>query len=118
MQRWIIRMNIEQLINQIKLRPLMYIGCFRLEPMFHFINGYMVNNFIMGKDDFIDRAFRQQFNDWIKIQLERKHNIQLEPHRNYLYYIHEIYKDTEDSLKIFFELCDEFFSELHSENNI
>ena len=49
-------MNIEQLINQIKLRPLMYIGCFRLEPMFHFINGYMVNNFIMGKDDFIDRA--------------------------------------------------------------
>lgn len=118
MQRWIIRMNIEQLINQIKLRPSMYIGCFRLEPMFHFINGYMVNNFIMGKDDFIDRAFRLQFNDWIKVQLERKHNIKLESQRNYLYYIHEIYKDTEDSLKIFFELCDEFFSELHSENNI
>ena len=37
---------------------------------------------------------------------------------NYLYYINEIYKDTEDSLKIFFELCDEFFGELHSENNI
>jgi len=46
-------MNIEELILQIKKRPGMYVGCNELEPIIHFINGFMFNNFITKKVDIL-----------------------------------------------------------------
>ena len=37
-------MNVEHLIKQIKIRPGMYVGCLKLEPVVHFINGFLYNN--------------------------------------------------------------------------
>lgn len=109
-------MNIQQLLEKVKLRPAMYIGCFRLEPMFHFLNGFMFYKSISNNDDYVDTAFRNQFNNWVKTKLERKYKIELDNNMNYLTYINEVNQDDEQNLYIFFELCDTFFSELHSKN--
>ena len=34
-------MNVEHLIKQIKIRPGMYVGCLKLEPVVHFINRFV-----------------------------------------------------------------------------
>ena len=107
-------MNIEQLINRVRVRPAMFTGSFLLEPMFHFINGFLYNNAISDKTGYIDKAFQYQFHDWVKIQLEKNHKVKLDDNRNYLTYINKVYQDSEQSLKVFFELCDDFFAEIHN----
>ena len=107
-------MNTEQLINQIKLRPGMYVGSLELEPIVHFINGFLYNNIISGRADNIDMAFKQQFHNWVKVRLQKTHNIELETHHNYLFYINEVYQNSEKGLKVLFELSDDFFKEIHS----
>ncbi|MBS5064547.1 MAG: hypothetical protein KHZ58_12270 [Hungatella hathewayi] len=107
-------MNIEQLISQIKLRPGMYVGSLELEPIVYFINGFLYNNIISDRADNIDVAFKQQFHDWVKMRLENKHNIDLEAHHNYLFYINEVYQNSEEGLKVLFELSNDFFREIHS----
>ena len=113
-KRKVKNMNIEQLINRVRVRPAMFTGSFLLEPMFYFINGFLYNNAISDKTGYIDKAFQYQFHDWVKIQLEKKHKVKLEDNRNYLTYINKVYQDSEQSLKIFFELCDDFFAEIHN----
>lgn len=102
-------MNIQQLLEQIKLRPAMYIGCFKLEPMFHFLNGFMFYKSISNNDDYVDTAFRNQFHNWVKTRLEKKYKIELDNNMNYLTYINEVTQDDEQKLYIFFELCQTFF---------
>lgn len=110
-------MNIEQLVNRVRFRPPMFTGSFSLEPMVHFINGFLYNNLMSDRADDIDIAFKNQFHDWVRIQLEKKYKIKLEKNRDYLTYISEVYQDLEQGLKVFFELCDEFFIEMHKEEH-
>lgn len=109
-------MNAEQLISQIKLRPGMYVGSLELEPVVHFIDGFLYNNKVSNRADNIDIAFREDFHDWVKIQLEKTHNIKLDDHHNYLFYINEVYQNSEEGLKALFELSENFFEEMHSKN--
>lgn len=64
-------MNIEQLVNRVRFRPPMFTGSFWLEPMVHFINGFLYNNLMSDRADDIDIAFKNQFHDWVRIQLEK-----------------------------------------------
>lgn len=89
----------------------------KLEPVVHFINGFMLNNFISDKVDIVDKEFKNEFHDWARKQLEKEYNIKLEAHHNYLFYITQVTKNSEEGLKILFELCDGFFRELHEREN-
>ncbi|MBD5469720.1 MAG: hypothetical protein HDR19_00990 [Lachnospiraceae bacterium] len=115
-------MNIEQLINNVKKRPGMYVGCLELQSIVHFINGFMFNNVISNKLDIVDKEFKDKFHDWAREQLEKKYNIEFKENRGYFYYITQVNQNPEEGLKIFFDLCDEFFEEFHkkaaSESNI
>lgn len=71
-------MNIEQLINTVKKRPGMYVGCIELQPMVHFVNGFMFNNVISDNMDAVDKEFREKFHDWVREQLENGRKRQLD----------------------------------------
>lgn len=53
-------------------------------------------------------AFKENFHDWVKIQLESTHNVMLEDHRNYLFYINKVYKNQEEGVKVLFTLSEDF----------
>lgn len=108
-------MNVEELISKIKKRPGMYVGCMELEPIVHFINGFTFNNVVSGKVDLVEEKFKEEFHEWTRKQLERKFNVNLERNHNYLFYINQVSSNSNDSLKLFFELCDVFFYNFHSE---
>ncbi len=106
-------MNVEELISNMKKRPGMYVGCMELEPIFHFINGFTCSNSVSGKVDIVENAFKEEFHEWTRKQLEIKFNVNLEKEHNYLFYINQVSSNSSDKLKLFFELCDEFFSKIH-----
>ncbi len=62
----------------------------------------------------MDKAFLEQFNEWVKRWLEKAKDIELESHRNYLFYISKVYEDTAECLEVFFRLSEEFFKEIHN----
>lgn len=111
-------MNIEQLINNVKKRPGMYVGCLELQPVSFFIDGFMYNNVSSNNMEIVDKEFREKFDDWAREQLEKKYNIELEKYRNYFYYISQVNPNPEEGLKIFFDLCDEFFEEFHKKQRV
>ena len=106
-------MNIEELINTIKLRPGMYVGCLELEPVYHFIRGFLFCIAVSNNKSKIDIDFRNYFHDWVRMQLEKRYNTKLEENSNYLCYISEVCPDPEEGLALFFELSSEFFDEMH-----
>lgn len=108
-------MNVKSLIQQMKLRPAMYVGKINLEVTFHFINGFLYNNIITDRVDNIDLAFKNQFDEWVKLTLEKKKNISFNEQRNLLFYITQVCKSEEERLEMFFELCEEFFNQISKE---
>ena len=106
-------MNIEQLINNVKKRPGMYVGCLELQPVSFFIDGFMYNNVSSNNMEKVDKEFRENIDDWAREQLEKKHDIELERNRDYIYYITKVNQNPEEGLKMFFGLCDKFFEEFH-----
>ena len=48
-------MNIEQLINNVKKRPGMYVGCLELQPVSFFIDGFMYNNVSSNNMEKVDK---------------------------------------------------------------
>ncbi len=111
-------MNLEELIQQIKKRPGMYVGCIELEPVVHFINGFIFSNLVADRIDNVEMEFKEKFHDWARRKIEKRYNIKLEEHRNYLFYIKHVSIDSEENLKIFFQLCEDFFEELHKRENV
>ena len=110
-------MNIEQLINNVKKRPGMYVGCIELQPIVHFINGFMFNNVISNRMDSVDKEFKHRVHDWVRKQLETKYSIEFEEYQGYFYYITQVNQNPEEGLKMFFDLCDEFFEEFHKKQS-
>ncbi len=108
-------MNIECLIQQVQKRPGMFVGCIALEPVCHFISGFLYNNIVTNRADHIDIMFKEQFHEWVRIEIEKKYNIQYEKNHNYLYYITKTCQDSKQSLEEFFVLCNSFFKMIHDE---
>lgn len=106
-------MNIEKLIQQIKLRPGMYVGNLNLESIFCFINGFLFNNIITDRADEIDIMFKNEFHHWVKTWLEKNEKIFFEEERDCVFYISETYQDLEKCLNKFFDLSLKFFHEIH-----
>lgn len=94
-------MNVRSLIHQIKLRPQMFVGNDGLEAVHHFISGFLYNNFATNRVDAVDLAFKEQFHGWVKNKLENE-NRKFDGGRNYVFYINQIFQDTEQRLKLFF----------------
>lgn len=109
-------MNVKSLIQQIKLRPGMYVGDPNLEAISHFISGFLYNNTVTNRADAVDLAFRTQFHEYVKAKLEKTQNIKFCGARNYVFYISQTFQSTEQRLKTFFELCDDFFIEIEKDN--
>lgn len=104
-------MNVENLIKKIELRPGMYIGTLRLESIFYFINGYLYNTIESNRADIIDMKFKNNFHSWVKARLEKEYSIKFDEERNYVFYIQQIFKNDEDQINKFFELCHDFFND-------
>lgn len=110
-------MNVEKLIQQIKLRPQMYVGELNLVFIQYFIDGFLYNNIRSGRADYVDMEFKWQFHEWVREWLKKNKNKMFDEERNYVFYIMQTYQDPEECLKIFFELCEEFFAGLSRKNN-
>ncbi|MCI8863153.1 MAG: hypothetical protein HFI20_11815 [Lachnospiraceae bacterium] len=102
-------MDLKELIQLIEKRPQMFIGNYGLETLSAFINGFLFSNNIAHKEDYISIAFENQFHNWTRRALEKRTGIEFDEERNYVYYINKTYQDERHRLKIFFELCNEFF---------
>ena len=89
-----------------------------LQPVSFFIDGFMYNNVSSNNMEIVDKEFREKFDDWAREQLEKKYNMELEKYRNYFYYIAQVNQKPEEGLKIFFDLCDEFFEEFHKNQRV
>ena len=105
-------MNIKSLVQTLKLRPGMYVGNTELESVYQFINGFLYNNIATNRVDKIDKEFKDQFHEWVKFRIEKKNNMEFDMESNYVYYISQAFVDTDDQLKLFFELTDDFFQEI------
>ena len=90
----------------------MYVGCKKLEPIFHFLNGFMVSNYLSHRTNWVEERFKNEFHDWVKNTLEKEYNMELEEHHNYVFYIGQVACEPEEETKIFFELCHNFFDEV------
>jgi hypothetical protein len=105
-------MNVEQVIKAIKSRPGMHVGCLDLEPIFHYINGFMFNNTVSNNVDNVEAMFKERFDEWVRIRLEKAKNIKMEEHHCYLYYFKQVYPNPQERLDIFFGFCETFFREM------
>lgn len=111
-------MKLRELMYFIEKRPQMYILELKIENLHHFLNGYNVSNHLNYIDDDTNEIFHDKFHDWSKKQIEKKYNIVLEEHRNYLYYIQQIDATEEEKVWIFFKLAQKFFDEMEEEGII
>jgi hypothetical protein len=107
-------MNVKQLIQQIRLRPGMYVGIPTLESIHLFISGFLYNNIMTGRADYVDSAFKKQFHSWVRNELEEKNGMKFTKEQNYVFYINQAFPDAEQRINAFFELCNRFFQEIDS----
>lgn len=68
-------MNVWELIQQIKIRPEIFIDELDIVSMFHFINGFLYNNISTNRADKFDLAFKNEFHSWVKEKLKRSMNM-------------------------------------------
>ena len=105
-------MNIKNLVQTIKKRPPMYVGRFGLKGLWYFTNGFLYNNIVTNTCDKIDDTFRKEFHSWVHIEVQKITAKKFIIEQNYVYYISEVCKDSDEQLKVFFELADRFFGEI------
>lgn len=108
-------MDVKELIELIETRPCMFIGELRLENLYHFINGFLFNNLQSGRANYFDLAFKKQFHQWVRNEIEIEEKIKFNKEQNYVYYINTLCKDEEKRIKTFFELSKRFFLKISNE---
>ena len=108
-------MNIQELIKNIRKRPLMYIAELRLDYIEHFISG--VSCGCLSDDNSIDKMFPNYFQKyiikWIRENIDANYEV------NSLWFyksIRDVTKDEHQAVEMFFELCDSFFDEYNRTN--
>ncbi len=101
------------LIKRMQLRPEMYVGNPSLEAIFYFVNGYLYSNIEANRADDVDMAFINHFHEWVRVSLEKDRFIRFDEQRNYIFYINRTFPSTEQRIHAFFELSNQFFSEIH-----
>ena len=96
-------MNIKNLLQTIKKRPQMFVGCLGVKGLWYFTNGFLYNNIVTDKCDKIDDTFRKEFHSWVHIEVQK---ITAKKFSS------EVCKDPDEELKLFFKLVDSFFEEI------
>lgn len=87
----------------------MFAGGKNLDNIYHYINGFLYSNLAAGREEAVDLAFKNQFHEWVKSNIEKSCKLEFAEHRNYVFYISQVCHSEEERLEKFFELCEEFF---------
>ncbi len=104
-------MHIQELIQNMKKRPLMYIKEVRLDYIEHFLLGFSYS--VLKKDENeIDKLFHGYFQKyvikWIRDNIDADYQV------DSLWYhtsIRDITEGESQAVELFFKLCEEFFDE-------
>lgn len=108
------KMNIEELLKNMKKRPGMYVLEINLEYIYTYLSGFLFSRLNLNKADYIDIAFKEQFREWIKewIKNNIKEDFVFPSGWGYVSIICKVWKDEEERVNRFFELAETFFKEL------
>lgn len=110
-------MNIKDIIYNIRKRPKMYISAFQLDYIYHYISGILTcyRNIVEYNEKDINFVFNDQFDNWISEWI--KNNIEMTCNFSFVWYemIVAVTSDSEDALKLFYCICDDFFKQYDSE---
>ena len=102
------------LISEMKQKPEVYIGEVELERIQLFISGYLFCNIVNNQADYVDYSFKNGFHKWVKEYIEKLKNMKFSEQRNYVYYISQAF-EAEESVDVFFDLCNHFFEMIEKE---
>lgn len=109
-------MNIEKLINQIKLRPEMFVReNYNLTNILNYIYGFQAAKFVYHLQDEVDKAYNDNFFEFVKNELEKKYCVILNPCSEYGDLICQVHDEAKQQIDEFFELSEKFFREIIKE---
>jgi len=112
-------MNIEKLINQIKLRPEMFVReNYDFINILNFIYGFETAKFIYNLQDEVDKAYNDCFFAFVKNELEKKYSVILKPCTEYGDLICQVHNGSKQQIDEFFELSDIFFQKVKNRNTL
>ncbi|WP_020224853.1 hypothetical protein [Holdemania massiliensis] len=101
--------NIEDLLKWIELRPCMYIGEYKFDNLYHFLNGFLYDNPNLKEKNRYEIKFKYEFHQWVRNWIENNMNIKFDEERDYHYYIKKVCKTEKQCFDLFFKLNNIFF---------
>ena len=104
--------KIDDLLKWIELRPCMYIGEYKFENLYHFLNGFLYDNPNLQKPGAFESKFKYEFHQWVRNWIEQNMNIVFNEERDYHYYIKKVSSTEKQCFDLFFKLCNIYFKEL------
>lgn len=106
--------NVEKMIGYIKARPKMYVEEVRLDYIYYLLKGFLgCSNMTLFADE-KDRAFKSDFYKWVVAKMKSAYNSDYSD--RYFTWHHIIQQKANeigvDAVSLFYQLSDEFFSEI------
>lgn len=77
-------------LKWIELRPCMYIGEYKFENLYHFLNGFLYDNPNLQKPGAFESKFKYEFHQWVRNWIDKNMNIVFNEERDYHYYIKKV----------------------------
>lgn len=104
-------MQIEQLIHSMKKRPGMFVKEEKIEYIYYFLLGFCGANKYYITDG-MDHKFSLWFGKWLLMWIENNIDSEYAPKTAYWYDdIKTLAKNENNEVRLFYELCEEFFLE-------
>lgn len=108
-------MNIEQVIEVIKDRPLMYIETLRIENIHHLLRGFHLSSVVNKTCEPLDNYFNVYFIKWVLQWIRKNKNPNYDVESFYWHhFIKDITESEEEAIELFFQLSEQFFEEYHN----
>lgn len=106
-------MNVEEMIQVLRIRPGMYLIDLKLSYVYQFIGGFLYNNIATDNADEVDRYFKSEFYGWVTNWILEKKGLEEDRAYDWLQILSNISENNQEAINLFFYLCDKFFSEFH-----
>ena len=105
--------NIEEFIESIEKRPLMYLDQKKIDYLYYYLVGYLYKENDCNDD--VDNWFRHHFENWTLIWVKNNIDIDYKRHSFCWYQIYkDVTKNDDEAIELFFKLCKLFFKEYHN----
>ena len=112
-------MPLDERIEYIKKRPLMYLTSKKAENIECFLRGALLAIELYEKKNEFENFFENNFCDWTKEWLCKKRKMSFdEEYDNWSKYIRKASKDDEESYELFFEIEEEFEKRYNQKYNM